>query len=126
MAMIKARKPKRYASGGPVDTSNFPRIVTMPGAGYVGGVSPEHVYFQNNPNYTAPVENAPTATVDPNSFSGDFSGGDGGDGGGSGGGGLRRGGVVKAKKMAKGGAVKVKMGRGDGCAVRGKTKGTMR
>jgi hypothetical protein len=33
---------------------------------------------------------------------------------------------VRAKKMAKGGVVKSKMGRGDGCAVRGKTKGTMR
>ena len=120
MAMIKARKTKRYAAGGQIDTSNFPRIVTMPGAGYVGGVSPEHMYFQNNPNYTAPVENAPAATVDPNSFSGSD-----GDGGGGDGGGYAKGGAVKARKMAKGGVVKVKMGRGDGCAMRGKTKGRM-
>jgi hypothetical protein len=33
---------------------------------------------------------------------------------------------VRAKKMAKGGVVKSKMGRGDGCAMRGKTKGLMR
>ena len=36
-----------------------------------------------------------------------------------------KGGAVKAKKMAKGGAVQPKMGRGDGCATRGKTKGRM-
>lgn len=160
MAMIKARKPKRYASGGPVDTSNFPRVVNMPGTGYVGGVSPEHMYFQKNSNYTAPSDNSLAAAVDLNNLIGDFSGGGGGasgggtagdtssssdpggdgpaggpgagapgsgDGGDSGGGnGFRRGGAVRAKKMAKGGVVKSKMGRGDGCAMRGKTKGTMR
>jgi len=158
MAMIKARKPKRYASGGPVDTSNFPRVSNMPGTGYVAGRDPEHIYFQKNPNYTAPSAAAPGDAVNLNNFIGDFSGGGGGaSGGGTGGdsssssdsggsgpagdsgdagapsgdGGsgaadFRRGGAVRAKKMAKGGVVKSKMGRGDGCAVRGKTKGTMR
>ncbi len=37
---------------------------------------------------------------------------------------MRRGGKVKPKTYAKGGAVKKT--RGDGCAQRGKTKGTMR
>lgn len=162
MAMIKARKPKRYASGGPVDTSNFPRVVNMPSTGYVGGRDPEHMYFQKNPNYTAPSNNA-LAAVDLNSLIGDFSGGGGGASGGgaggdsssssdpggsgpagdaaaagdpggdgapsgdsgSGGSDYKRGGAVKVKKMAKGGVVKSKMGRGDGCAMRGKTRGRM-
>ena len=157
MAMMKTRKPKRYASGGPVDTSNFPKVINMPSTGYVAGRDPEHIYFQKNPNFVA--QGATPAAVDPNSFIGDFSGGGGGasgggtagdsssssdpggdgpaggpgagapgsgDGGDSGGdAGFRRGGAVKAKKMAKGGVVKSKMGRGDGCAMRGRTKGRM-
>lgn len=153
MAMMKTRKPKRYASGGPVDTSNFPKVINMPSTGYVAGRDPEHIYFQKNPNFVA--QGAAPAAVDPNSFIGDFSGGGGGasgggtagdssssssdsagdaaasgDGapsgdGGSGAADFRRGGAVKAKKMASGGVVKSKMGRGDGCAMRGRTKGRM-
>lgn len=163
MAMIKARKPKRYAAGGIVDNSNFARVSNMPSTGYVGGVNPEHIYFLSNPNYAAQKSTTAANTVDSNNFVGDFSGGGGGasgggtagdsssssDPGGSGPAGdaaasgdpggsgapsgdsgsgaadFRRGGAVKAKKMAKGGVVKSKMGRGDGCAMRGKTKGRM-
>jgi hypothetical protein len=154
MAMMKARKPKRYASGGIVDNSNFPRVSNMPRIGYVGGVSPEHTYFQKGTSLAAQGAAPAAATVDPNNFIGDFSGGGGGASGGgaagdsspsssdsaadaaaaaaapsgdagSGADAYRRGGAVRAKKMAKGGAVKSKMGRGDGCAMRGKTKGRM-
>ena len=39
--------------------------------------------------------------------------------------GLKKGGKVKAKKMAKGGSVSSASKRADGCAVKGKTKGRM-
>ena len=42
--------------------------------------------------------------------------------------GMKRGGMVKkpkVKKMASGGSVKSSYTRGDGCAIRGKTKGKM-
>jgi hypothetical protein len=38
---------------------------------------------------------------------------------------LKKGGKVKAKKMAKGGSVGSASKRADGCAVKGKTKGRM-
>lgn len=154
MGMMKTRKPKRYAAGGMMDTSNFPRVANMPSTGYMAGRDPEHIYFQRNQNLAA-QGTAPAATdLTIGDFTsavggggGDSGGGAGGDSsssssasadaaadaaaapsgdGGSGAADFRRGGAVKAKKMAKGGMVKAKMGRGDGCAMRGKTRGTMR
>lgn len=126
MSMMKSSKKKRYADGG--DINFLPRLegvsmpnvgYSMPGAGYRPGVDPEHNYFPNRPVRTAPIptpveEAAPSAPAD----SGDGGGGDSGAGAG---GGMARGGAVKPKKMAKGGAVT----RGDGCAARGKTRGRM-
>jgi hypothetical protein len=37
--------------------------------------------------------------------------------------GMKKGGKVKAKKMAKGGSVSSASKRADGCAIKGKTKG---
>jgi hypothetical protein len=39
--------------------------------------------------------------------------------------GMKKGGEVKAKKMASGGKVSSASSRGDGCAIKGKTKGKM-
>jgi hypothetical protein len=39
--------------------------------------------------------------------------------------GMKKGGEVKAKKMASGGKVSSASSRGDGCAIKGKTKGRM-
>lgn len=128
MAMMKTRKPKRYASGGPVDTSNFPKVINMPSTGYVAGRDPEHIFFQKSPTIAAQDAAPVDINIDVGGGGGGGDGGgsgDGGGGGGDGGGGYAKGGAVKAKKMAGGGAVKSKMGRGDGCAMRGRTKGRM-
>ncbi len=119
MAMMKARKPKRYAEGGDVKT---PMKLVMPSAGYMPGKSAEHMYFQPD---TAKIEAAataaadaaaaaPTASTEANantSAAGNENPGN------------AKGGLIKMKKMAKGGAVK--SSRGDGCAMKGKTKGRM-
>lgn len=125
MSMMKSSRKKRYADGGNINY--LPRLegvpmpnagYSMPGADYRPGFDAEHNYFPNRPVRTAPTaapveEAAPSAPAD--------SGGGGDSGAGDGGGGMARGGAVKPKKMAKGGAVT----RGDGCASRGKTKGRM-
>jgi hypothetical protein len=120
--MMKVRKPKRYAEGGDVKT---PMKLVMPSAGYMPGKSAEHMYFQPD---TAKIEAAATAAADAaattpaastnpvdinanTSASGSESGGN------------AKGGLIKMKKMAKGGVVK--SSRGDGCAMKGKTKGRM-
>jgi hypothetical protein len=117
--MMKARKPKRYAEGGDVKT---PMKLVMPSAGYMPGKSAEHMYFQPD---TAKIEAAataaadaaaaaPTASTEANantSAAGNENPGN------------AKGGLIKMKKMAKGGAVK--SSRGDGCAMKGKTKGRM-
>ncbi len=119
MAMMKARKPKRYAEGGDVKT---PMKLVMPSAGYMPGKSAEHMYFQPD---TAKIEAAataaadaaaaaPTASTEANantSAAGNENPGN------------AKGGLIKMKKMAKGGAVK--SSRGDGCAMKGRTKGRM-
>jgi hypothetical protein len=122
--MMKARKPKRYAEGGDV-ANQTPMKLVMPSAGYMPGKSAEHMYFQPD---TAKIEAAATAAADAaaaapaastnpvdinanTSASGSESGGN------------AKGGLIKMKKMAKGGAVK--SSRGDGCAMKGKTKGRM-
>ena len=43
----------------------------------------------------------------------------------SGGGGDKKGGIIKAKKMAKGGSVGSASKRADGIAIKGKTRGKM-
>ena len=123
MSMMKSSKKKRYADGGNINY--LPRLegvpmptagYSMPGADYRPGFDPEHNYFPNRPVRAAPtpapVEEAAPAPADT---------GGGGDSGAGDGGGMARGGAVKPKKMAKGGAVT----RGDGCAARGKTRGRM-
>ena len=118
MAMMKARKPKRYAEGGDVKT---PLKLVMPGADYMPGKSAEHMYFQPDTAKieaaaadaaaaasSAPAPEAPAAQQ--NSYE-------------QGSAGNAKGGLIKMKKMAKGGAVK--SSRGDGCAMKGKTKGRM-
>ena len=118
MAMMKVRKPKRYAEGG--DVKN-PLKLVMPGADYMPGKSAEHMYFQPDTAKieaaaadaaaaasSAPAPEAPAAQQ--NSYE-------------QGSAGNAKGGLIKMKKMAKGGAVK--SSRGDGCAMKGKTKGRM-
>jgi hypothetical protein len=116
--MMKVRKPKRYAEGGDVKT---PMKLVMPSAGYMPGKSAEHMYFQPD---TAKIEAAAAAAADTaaaapmasteanaNTSAGNENPGN------------AKGGLIKMKKMAKGGAVK--SSRGDGCAMKGKTKGRM-
>jgi len=118
MAMMKARKPKRYAEGGDVKT---PMKLVMPSAGYMPGKSPEHMYFQPD---TAKIEAAAAAAADtaaaaqaaPAEANANTSASNENPGN-------AKGGLIKMKKMAKGGAVK--SSRGDGCAMKGKTKGRM-
>jgi hypothetical protein len=119
MAMMKTRKAKRYADGGDVKPKDPTKLV-MPGAGYTPGMGAEHMYFQPDTQKIAEnaaaataaaapqniVESAPEATRASSENPGNAKGG-----------------VIKMKKMAMGGAVK--SGRGDGCAARGKTKGRM-
>jgi hypothetical protein len=132
--MMKTRKPKRYAEGGDVmaTAAKKPELFyTAPDAGYQPGISKEHMYFQpkkvdpaaaaaeaaNAANAAsaaasaAPVQSAPIDINANTSASGSESGGN------------AKGGVIKLKKMAKGGVVK--SSRGDGCAMKGKTKGRM-
>lgn len=116
MAMMKARKPKQYAQGGKL-------VYTSPGAGYRPGFSPEHMYFQPpkaDPaaaaTEAAPAGAAAGAAAAPEAASQQTSYDQGSPGN-------AKGGLIKMKKMAKGGAVK--SGRGDGCAMKGKTKGRM-
>lgn len=125
MAMMKVRKPKRYAEGGDV-ASQTPMKVVMPGANYMPGKSGEHMYFQPD---TAKIEAAAaeaaasaaaapaaqTASADANANTSAQPSNESG--------GNAKGGLIKMKKMAKGGAVK--SSRGDGCAMKGKTKGRM-
>jgi hypothetical protein len=120
--MMKARKPKRYAEGGDVKT---PMKLVMPSAGYMPGKSAEHMYFQPD---TAKIEAAATAASDaaaaapaPSTNSVDINANTSASGSESGG--NAKGGLIKMKKMAKGGAVK--SSRGDGCAMKGKTRGRM-
>lgn len=125
MAMMKVRKPKRYAEGGDVKT---PMKLVMPSAGYMPGKSAEHMYFQPD---TAKIEAAATAASDAaaataaapaaSTSSADINANTSASGSESGG--NAKGGLIKMKKMAKGGAVK--SSRGDGCAMKGKTKGRM-
>ena len=118
MAMMKARKPKRYAEGGDVKT---PMKLVMPSAGYMPGKSAEHMYFQPD---TAKIEAAAAAAADtaaaaqaaPAEANANTSASNENPGN-------AKGGLIKMKKMAKGGAVK--SSRGDGCAMKGKTKGRM-
>ena len=121
MAMMKVRKPKRYAEGGDVKT---PMKLVMPSAGYMPGKSAEHMYFQPD---TAKIEAAATAAADAaaaapaastNSAEANANTSAGNENPGN-----AKGGLIKMKKMAKGGAVK--SSRGDGCAMKGKTKGRM-
>jgi hypothetical protein len=114
--MMKARKPKQYAQGGKL-------VYTSPGAGYRPGFSPEHMYFQPpkaDPaaaaTEAAPAGAAAGAAAAPEAASQQTSYDQGSPGN-------AKGGLIKMKKMAKGGAVK--SGRGDGCAMKGKTKGRM-
>jgi hypothetical protein len=124
--MMKSRKLKRYADGGEVDYSGNPKAkdptkLVMPGAGYNPGMSAEHLYFQPDTQKIAEnnaaaaiaaaapqniVNSAPEATNASTENPGNAKGG-----------------VIKMKKMASGGAVK--SSRGDGCAMKGKTKGRM-
>jgi hypothetical protein len=120
MAMMKARKPKRYAEGG--DVKN-PLKVVMPGADYMPGKSAEHMYFQPD---TAKIEAAAAdaaaaasaAQAAPAEANANTSAQPSNENPGN-----AKGGLIKMKKMAKGGAVK--SSRGDGCAMKGKTKGRM-
>jgi len=120
MAMMKARKPKRYAEGGDVKT---PMKLVMPSAGYMPGKSAEHMYFQPD---TAKIEAAATAAADAaaaapmasTEANANTSAQPSNENPGN-----AKGGLIKMKKMAKGGAVK--SSRGDGCAMKGKTKGRM-
>jgi hypothetical protein len=119
--MMKVRKPKRYAEGG--DVKN-PLKLVMPGADYMPGKSAEHMYFQPD---TAKIEAAAaeaaasaaaapaaqTASADANANTSASNENPGN----------AKGGLIKMKKMAKGGVVK--SSRGDGCAMKGKTKGRM-
>lgn len=116
MAMMKAIKAKRYVEGGDVKPKDPTKLV-MPGADYVPGVSAEHLYFQPDTqkiaeNAAAAASAAPVSNAAPPQQPSDM-----------GSPGNAKGGVIKMKKMAMGGAVK--SGRGDGCAARGKTKGRM-
>jgi hypothetical protein len=117
--MMKARKPKQYAQGGKL-------VYTSPGAGYRPGFSPEHLYFQPpkaDPaaaataaaTEAAPAGAAAGAAPAPAAPAEQQTSYDQGSPGNA------KGGLIKMKKMAKGGAVK--SGRGDGCAMKGKTKG---
>jgi hypothetical protein len=120
--MMKFRKPKRYAEGGDVKT---PMKLVMPSAGYMPGKSAEHMYFQPD---TAKIEAAATAAADaaaaaPAASTGSVDINANTSASGSESGGNAKGGLIKMKKMAKGGAVK--SSRGDGCAMKGKTKGRM-
>jgi hypothetical protein len=119
--MMKVRKPKRYAEGGDVKA---PMKLVMPSAGYMPGKSAEHMYFQPD---TAKIEAAATAAADAaaaapaastNSAEANANTSAGNENPGN-----AKGGLIKMKKMAKGGAVK--SSRGDGCAMKGKTKGRM-
>jgi len=125
MAMMKARKAKRYAEGGNVDSAGnplekqTPMKVVMPGAGYRPGVSAEHRYFQPDTekieaDAVADAASAAAAAAAPAAASAEqqtsYDQGSPGN---------AKGGLIKMKKMAKGGAVK--SGRGDGCAMKGKT-----
>ena len=117
MAMMKARNPKQYAQGGKL-------VYTSPKAGYRPGFSPEHLYFQPpkaDPAAAATeaapagaAANAAPAPAAPAEQQTSYEQGSAGN---------AKGGLIKMKKMAKGGAVK--SGRGDGCAMKGKTKGRM-
>jgi hypothetical protein len=126
--MMKARKPKRYAEGGNVDSAGnsvekqTPMKLVMPGADYRPGVSGEHRYFQPDTqkieaNAIADAASAASAAsaapVDINANTSASTENPGN----------AKGGVIKLKKMAKGGVVK--SSRGDGCAMKGKTKGRM-
>ena len=117
MAMMKARKPKRYADGGSTGTPKL--VYTSPKADYRPGISPEHMYFQPpkaDPAAAATeAASAPAAApAAPTEQQTSYEMGSPGN---------AKGGLIKMKKMAKGGAVK--SGRGDGCAMTGKTKGRM-
>jgi len=118
MAMMKARKAKRYAEGGDVKPKDPTKLV-MPGAGYTPGMSGEHLYFQ--PDTQKIAENAAAASAAASAAPADNGASSQPSDMGSPG--NAKGGVIKMKKMAMGGAVK--SGRGDGCAARGKTKGRM-
>jgi hypothetical protein len=125
MAMMKARKAKRYAEGGDVDYSGNPKPkdptkLVMPGAGYTPGMSAEHLYFQ--PDTQKIAENAAAASAAASAAPAD-NGASSQQPSDAGSPGNAKGGVIKMKKMAMGGAVK--SGRGDGCAAKGKTKGRM-
>lgn len=122
MAMMKVRKPKRYAEGGDV-ANKTPMKLVMPSAGYMPGKSAEHMYFQPD---TAKIEAAaaeaaasaaaaPAAPAEANANTSSSTENPGN----------AKGGVIKMKKMAKGGVVKSGSSRGDGCAMKGKTKGRM-
>ena len=125
MAMMKARKPKRYAEGGNVDSAGnsvekqTPMKLVMPGADYVPGVSGEHRYFQPETQKieaNAIADAASAASAAPVDINANTSASTENPGN-------AKGGVIKLKKMAKGGVVK--SSRGDGCAMKGKTKGRM-
>jgi hypothetical protein len=115
--MMKARKPKRYAEGGDV-ANKTPMKLVMPSAGYMPGKSAEHMYFQPD---TAKIEAAAAAAAAPAASA--EANADTSAPPDPGSPGNAKGGLIKMKKMAKGGAVK--SSRGDGCAMKGKTKGRM-
>ena len=124
MAMMKVRKPKRYAEGGDV-ANKTPMKLVMPSAGYMPGKSAEHMYFQPD---TAKIEaaaaeaaaSAAAAPAAPAEANANTSAQPNNENPGN-----AKGGVIKMKKMAKGGVVKSGSSRGDGCAMKGKTKGRM-
>lgn len=91
----------------------------IPGGGAQGSVASG---FDDNGYHGGGDSSAGDGSGDAGAGAGD---GGGGNSDGTDGGDYAKGGAVKAKKMAKGGAVQFKMGRGDGCATRGKTKGRM-
>lgn len=171
MAMMKSRKPKRYADGGGVKMAELAspaRRPVMPGANYRPGFDPQHNYFPSSPmgdpqasqapmdSYSGPgrdrdgyyigtgeggdssegandmsgqaADNAsanstesgtPGSGADPGAPGAAGGVGDPGDPGS--GAAVAKGGLIKLKKMSKGGKV-----RGCGIAVRGKGRGTMR
>jgi len=126
---------------------------TVPNAQYMGGFDAEYNYFPNRPAGGTIISVPSSQGVGVADFGYDYGGGgNSGDGMGSGEGtaadadssdgsssgdsgsggssdsgdaGFARGGSVKLKKKAKGGPVKSKYTRGDGCAIRGRTRGKM-
>lgn len=64
MAMMKARKAKRYAEGGAIEPNKSFTTYVPPGTGYRPGANAEHLYFAKTPGVGMMGANTSTVTPD--------------------------------------------------------------